>query len=281
VDEARPDVDVLGSIIDIPRVCRERRVDQIVISGRPQNASILLENCFEAAKEGCSFEDACSFHEEMFEQVSVDLIDEEWFLRSNIHLSRRFQSLIKRGLDIILSLVGLVLLAPLFPFIYALIRLSSWGPAFYIQTRSGQFGRPFNIYKFRTMSMNAEQNGAQWAAKNDARVTPIGYLLRKTRLDEVPQFLNILKGDMSFVGPRPERPEMVREIEKEVPFFTFRCWARPGLTGLAQIRYGYGATIKEAKQKLQYDLFYIKNWSILLDLKIILRTLATVMSGAR
>ncbi|MFP4380936.1 MAG: sugar transferase [Candidatus Sumerlaeia bacterium] len=281
VDEIQPDPEVLGCITDIPSICSKRWVDHIVLCGKALNSSILLENCFEASKGGCTFSDACTFYEGMFEQVSVDMIDEEWFLRSNIHLSRRFQSLLKRGMDIFLSLLGLVLLAPVIPVIYLLIRITSPGPAFYTQTRLGQYGRPFRIFKFRTMTIEAEKDGAKWASKGDARVTHIGYILRKTRLDEVPQFFNILKGDMSFVGPRPERPEMMKEIEKEVPFFSFRCWARPGLTGLAQIRAGYGASVKDAKKKLQFDLFYIKNWSILLDMRIIMRTITAIMRGAR
>jgi len=129
--------------------------------------------------------------------------------------------------------------------------------------------------------MDAESNGAQWAKRGDNRITPVGYFLRMLRLDEIPQFWNILKGDMSFVGPRPERPELVSEIEKEVPFFSFRHWAKPGLTGLAQIRYRYGASIDDAKEKLQHDLYYIKNWSLLLDFQIILRTLSAIMKGSR
>jgi len=271
----------LGEIGQLPDICRRHKIDQIVIASHCTRRADVLDRCFEAAQAGCGLLDEWSFYEEAFEQVAVDHIDASWFFHSKLGVSFRFQAFVKRLMDIVIALFALVLTSWLFPILWFLVRLTSWGPAFYLQTRCGQFGRPFKIYKFRSMTVDAEANGAVWAARNDPRVTPVGYLLRKTRLDELPQLWNVLKGDMSFVGPRPERPELVKEIEKEVPFFSFRHWVRPGLTGLAQIRYQYGATIDDAREKLKYDLYYVKNWSILLDIQIILRTLVTVMKGSR
>ena len=273
--------DVIGSIEDIPRICLEQRIDELVIANEYLNHPKVLDQCFSAVQSGCILQDECTFYEDFFEQIPVGNIDESWFFRSRINLNYRFQILMKRWMDIALSICGLILFAPLFPLVWIAIRLSSTGPVFYSQTRIGQFGRNFQIYKFRTMTINAEEDGVKWAGADDSRVTSVGRLLRKSRLDEIPQFWNILRGDMSFVGPRPERPELVEMIEREVPFFSFRHWARPGLTGLAQIRYRYGASVKDARKKLQHDLFYIKNWSLTLDVRILLRTFAAFLKGAR
>jgi lipopolysaccharide/colanic/teichoic acid biosynthesis glycosyltransferase len=184
-------------------------------------------------------------------------------------------------LDILLGLAGLLISAILFLAIAPLVKLTSRGPIFYSQIRVGRFGVPFHIYKFRTMQADAEKNGAQWAKTNDARVTRLGKILRKTRLDETPQFFNILLGQMSFVGPRPERPEFEAQLEKELPFYTVRHLVRPGLTGWAQINYRYAASALDAKRKLQFDLYYVRHHSLALDLFIILRTIIVIGKGAR
>ncbi|NQU45363.1 sugar transferase [bacterium] len=271
----------VGGIEDIPQICAEQNVHEIVIANEYANDARVLDACFVAVQSGCELLDENAFCEEAFEVVLVDQIDRGWFYTARLAKHNDVRAFLKRALDTVISTICLIVTAPLFLAIYTLVRLTSQGPAFYSQVRCGQFGRPFRIYKFRTMRVDAEKDGAQWAAARDTRVTPIGFFLRKSRLDEVPQFWNVLKGDMSFVGPRPERPEMVAEIEKEVPFFAFRHWARPGLTGLAQIRYRYGASVEDAKEKLQHDLYYIKNWSLLLDVQIILRTFSAIMKGAR
>ena len=161
------------------------------------------------------------------------------------------------------------------------VKLESKGPAFYSQVRVGRFNRPFRIYKLRTMVNNSETSGAQWATKNDSRITAVGKFLRKTRLDELPQFWNVLKGEMSLVGPRPERPEFVEDLGKEIPFYLQRHLVKPGLTGWAQINYPYGASVEDSYNKLTYDFYYIKNASMGLDLQIFLRTTGTVMKGSR
>ena len=174
---------------------------------------------------------------------------------------------------------GLLLCLPFIPFIMLAVRLSSPGPIFFRQTRVGRHGRPFSLIKFRTMRDDAEADGAIWATANDSRVTPLGRFLRKSRLDEIPQLWNVLKGEMSFVGPRPERPEFVGWLAKEIPFYELRHMVRPGITGWAQVRYHYGASLEEAKRKLEYDLYYVKHLSLGLDLLIMFETIKIIMLG--
>lgn len=280
-DEKTDSESFLGDFDDIPKVCADRKVDLIVIGTDYVRNPHVLDQCFKAVQIGCNIVDECIFFEHSFEMVLVDKIDPSWFYSCKLVAHHDIQAIMKRGMDIAIGLVGLILSAPLFPFIWLAVKIGSAGPVFYTQVRSGQFGKPFKIFKFRTMTVDAETNGAAWAKTGDSRIKPLGYILRKLRLDEIPQFWNILRGEMSIVGPRPERPELADKIESEVPFFSYRNWAKPGLTGLAQIRYRYGASIEDAKTKLQYDLFYIKNWTLILDLQIILRTFTAIMKGSR
>jgi exopolysaccharide biosynthesis polyprenyl glycosylphosphotransferase len=181
-------------------------------------------------------------------------------------------------MDVVAAVCGVVLATPIMLTVAAAVRLTSSGPAFYSQQRVGQYGRLFTVHKFRSMRQDAESGtGAVWARKNDNRVTPIGRFLRRTRLDELPQLWNVLTGDMSLIGPRPERPEFVQQLTEQIPFYGQRHVIRPGLTGWAQVRYTYGSSAEDAMQKLQYDLYYIKNLSIALDLFIILSTIKTVI----
>jgi exopolysaccharide biosynthesis polyprenyl glycosylphosphotransferase len=271
----------LGHVEDIPRVCQDLKIDEIVITRGYMNRADVLDRCFEALQADARVLDEASFHEEVLERVPVSQINESWFYSAKIGYASPLRTVLKRLVDLAIAAVGLVLTAPIFAILWLLVKTTSPGPALYSQTRCGRFGKPFRMYKMRSMRMDAERNGAQWAVERDPRVTPLGRFLRKSRLDEIPQFWNILKGDMSFVGPRPERPEFVREIENTVQYFGFRHLVRPGITGFAQIRYRYGSSIEDAREKLQYDLYYIKNWSLLLDLQIILRTISALMRGAR
>ena len=187
---------------------------------------------------------------------------------------------VKRLIDLILSSVLLAISAPLVVFFGLLIKLTSKGPMFFKQTRVGFKSELFTIYKLRTMAIDAEASGAQWAKKNDSRITPLGRFLRQTRIDELPQCWNVLKGNMSFVGPRPERPEFTKELTEKIPYYDLRHLVKPGLTGWAQVNYPYGASIEDSLKKLQYELYYIKNQTLLLDLNIMLRTLITVFQRA-
>jgi len=185
----------------------------------------------------------------------------------------------KRAFDVAAALALIIFFAPLFVLVAALVRLDSPGPAIYRQLRIGRSGAPFHIYKFRSMVVDAEKGGACWAQKNDKRVTRIGSIIRKTRIDEMPQAFNVLKGEMSFVGPRPERPEFVDVLEKEIPNYCLRHAVRPGITGWAQVKYVYGASVDDARIKLQYDLYYIRHFSLMRDLLIIMMTVRVALFG--
>jgi exopolysaccharide biosynthesis polyprenyl glycosylphosphotransferase len=185
--------------------------------------------------------------------------------------------LLKRLGDIAVSAVLLVLAMPLLVATAIAIPLESRGPAIYRQERVGRNGRPFVLYKFRSMRTDAESAGPQWAGEDDPRITRIGRFIRRTRIDEIPQVFNVLKGDMSFIGPRPERPHFVERLKKEIPFYNERHRVRPGITGWAQINYPYGASVEDAKEKLSYDLYYIKNYSLLLDIIVLFSTIEVVL----
>jgi len=222
------------------------------------------------------------YYERNWFMVPVNHIGDDWFLRSQgfSMLGNPISLRIKRLIDIILSFFGLLISIPLVLVCALFIKLSSKGPIFFNQKRVGYQGEQFSIVKLRTMHVEAEKDGAQWAQKNDPRVTPIGSILRKSRLDELPQFWNVLRGDMSFVGPRPERPEFTSELALEIPYYDLRHIVKPGITGWAQVIFPYGASVEDSLRKLQYELYYIKNQSLLLDLNIMLRTLITVFQRA-
>jgi exopolysaccharide biosynthesis polyprenyl glycosylphosphotransferase len=219
--------------------------------------------------------------EHNFYKIPVEHIDPAWFFQLNTSGDYFIFQGFKRQMDILLSLTGMLLGAPVLLLLAILIKIESRGPVFYSQVRVGQYDRPFHIWKLRSMRTDAEVNGPRWAGKNDQRVTRVGRIIRKTRLDELPQFWNILVGNMSFVGPRPERPKFVEELAGVIPFYDQRHLVKPGLTGWAQINYPYGASQEDALQKLKYDLYYVRNASLFLDVHIILRTIGAVMKGAR
>jgi len=232
--------------------------------------------------DGVTVIDMLTFFERETGKVKLDLVNPSWlFLSDGFRISSMSMAL-KRGLDIVISLLFLPVFLPVMLAIVIAIWLESRGrgPVIYRQTRVGNGGKEFQIYKFRSMRVNAEQDGvARWAQKRDSRVTRVGAVIRKIRLDELPQLFNVVKGDMSFVGPRPERPEFVKELEVQYPYYRERHRLRPGLTGWAQIRYEYGSKPEDAFEKLQYDLYYTKNFSIFLDLLIILHTVEVVLMG--
>jgi exopolysaccharide biosynthesis polyprenyl glycosylphosphotransferase len=211
----------------------------------------------------------------------LELLNEEVLMQATMESSLPMVWRLKRLLDICVSIFALTVFLPVWLLIAALLKASApRSPVFYTQSRAGQFGRPFQILKFRTMRPEAERDtGPVWASADDARITPLGGILRRFRLDEVPQFVNILMGEMSLVGPRPERPEIIKDLEEKIPYFSERENITPGLTGWAQIRYPYGSSIDDAKRKLEYDLYYMKHLSLSLDLQIVLSTLRIVLMG--
>ena len=259
------------------------RQNQIVI-GVPSSlwTAKMSEKLIEARLLGQKIMDLSSFYEQVWKQVAVNFLGPEWFVLENGFklLQNPWQLRMKRLGDLVLSFILLILVWPILLLTAIAIKLDSAGDIFYRQIRTGHSGKPFQIIKFRSMRSDAEKSGqAVWAEKNDQRITKIGKLLRLTRIDELPQIWNVFKGEMSFIGPRPERPEFNEQLEKVIPYYQMRHLVRPGITGWAQILYPYGASIDDSREKLQYDLFYIKNYSLILDLKIVLKTVQVILLG--
>jgi sugar transferase (PEP-CTERM system associated) len=270
---------VIGAIEDIPSIVRARNVDRVVVSLAEARGMLPMEKLLDMKLDGVTFDHLASVYEEYTGKIAVENLRPSWLIFSPGFRKSRVLSAAKRFIDVIAAALGLVIAAPLMLIIGAVIRATSPGAVLYHQRRVGQYGRIFTLHKFRSMWTDAEKDtGPVWASKEgDTRVTAVGRFLRRSRLDELPQLWNVLKGDMSLVGPRPERPEFVAELTRQIPFYRQRHIVRPGLTGWAQVRYTYGASVEDALQKLQYDLFYIKNLSLALDVFIILDTIKTVL----
>jgi len=270
---------IIGTIEDIPRIVRAHGVDRVVVSLADARGTLPVDKLLEMKLEGVAFDHLASVYEQYTGKIAVENLRPSWLIFSDGFRKSRFLGTMKRAMDVACASLGLVLAAPLMLIAAAAIRMTSPGPVLYHQQRVGKNGHIFTVHKFRSMRVDAEAaTGPVWAAKHgDTRVTPIGAFLRRSRIDEVPQLWNVLKGNMSFVGPRPERPEFVEELTNQIRFYGQRHIVRPGLTGWAQVRYTYGATTEDALQKLQYDLYYIKNLSIALDLFIIFETVKTVV----
>jgi sugar transferase (PEP-CTERM system associated) len=224
-------------------------------------------------------EDGVAFTEYLAGKLSIESLNPSFLIFSNGFKSTAIFNMIKRWFDLLVSIACLTLFLPLGLLIAIAIKLDSRGPIFYQQERVGEDGKIFHILKFRSMYVNAEEQGALWAGVNDQRITRVGRVIRKLRLDEIPQVINVLKGDMSFVGPRPERPFFVEQLKHEIPFYSQRHSVKPGITGWAQICYPYGASREDALEKLKYDLYYNKHMSLLFDLMIILETVKIVIFG--
>ncbi len=229
--------------------------------------------------KGIQVDDGVSFTERLGGRLSVEDLHPSSLIFSNGFKGAVIYKKLKKYFDIILSLVGLILFTPFMLLIAMATKLESAGPVFYRQERVGEDGTIFTLLKFRSMKEGAEENGPVWAVVNDDRVTRVGRVIRKLRLDEIPQMINVLRGEMSFVGPRPERPFFVKKLKGEIPFYSLRHSVKPGVTGWAQIYYPYGATKEDAQEKLKYDLYYIKHLSPLLDITIILETIKIVLLG--
>jgi sugar transferase (PEP-CTERM system associated) len=270
---------IIGTVDDIPSIVRTKSVDRVVVSLADARGTLPVNKLLDMKLRGVTFDHLASVYEEYTGKIAVENLRPSWFIFSDGFRKSRFLGATKRAMDIVCAALGMLLALPLMAIAAVAIRLTSPGPILYHQQRVGKNGHVFTVHKFRSMRTDAEaESGPVWASKTgDTRVTPIGGLLRRSRLDEVPQLWNVLKGDMSFVGPRPERPEFVAQLTEQIPFYGQRHVVRPGITGWAQVRYTYGATTEDALQKLQYDLYYIKNLSIALDVFIIFETVKTVV----
>jgi exopolysaccharide biosynthesis polyprenyl glycosylphosphotransferase len=252
-------------------IIREGITAIVVPNGIPKAGSA-LEKLHSGLLMGIPLIDAHTMYEVLFEKLALSEIEEGHFMTMLTHLANR-PAPIRNFLERLIALAIFILLLPIMAAIALIVAATSRGGFLIRQIRTGEFGRPFLLYKFRSMRADAEKNGPQWAAKNDGRVTPVGALLRATHLDELPQLWNVVKGELAFVGPRPERPELITLIRKKIPHFELRNIVKPGITGWGQIKFGYGASVEDAREKLRYDLYYIKHRSLLFDLNIALRTL--------
>lgn len=265
---------------DVVDVVRKNGVHRVIVAMEERRGTLPVDQLLELRQEGVKVEEATLWLEKIHGRIEVDARSPSWLIYADGFRFSSFFRLVRRILNCLVALVGLILALPLLPFIALAVKLGSPGPALYHQERVGRMGKKFHCHKFRTMRQDAEADtGATWALDDDPRITRVGRFLRVSRLDEIPQLWCVLKGDMNFVGPRPERPEFVEWLTKEIPYYGVRHAVRPGITGWAQVKYKYGNTLEDAREKLQYDLFYIKNASLGLDLLIWFETVKIVLLG--
>ncbi|WP_323813299.1 TIGR03013 family XrtA/PEP-CTERM system glycosyltransferase [Cellvibrio sp. NN19] len=262
---------------------RQLQISEIVISPderrRTSGDAFPLSQFLDCKLAGIPSSDALSFCERELGKIDISLLQPGWMLFSDGFKYSKRRMLAKRLFDLVLASAFLLLLWPFMLLTALAVKLESSGAVLYHQTRTGLNGRAFRIYKFRSMRQDAEKNGAVWAQKNDSRVTRVGAFIRNTRLDELPQLYNVFVGDMSFIGPRPERPEFVADLSQQIPFYEMRHKVKPGLMGWAQLKYPYGASVEDAKNKLQYDLYYTKNHSFFMDMLIMIQTVEIILLG--
>jgi len=274
---------VIGTVDQLFEISEQFRVQAIAVCVEDRRGSMPLESLLDVKSMGIEVVDGHRMYEEECGRLSIDELKPSFLIFSSGFKRKPVIMLLKRIGDIGGALIGLAFLAPLMSIIALCIKWDSPGPVLYRQTRVGLHGYPYVLLKFRSMRQDAEEDGVKWAQLGDDRVTPFGYWLRKLRLDELPQFINVLKGEMSLVGPRPERPHFVQDLRKEIPYYDLRHTVRPGITGWAQTCFQYAASLEDSHVKLQYDLYYVKNLSLWLDLKILFHTIQVVLlgSGAR
>lgn len=252
-------------------------IDRIIVAMEERRGAMPVQELLNLRLCGVVIENSSTLLERLSGRLPLDGLSPSTLIFAEGFRMNTTLRIFRRLLSLAVALPALVICLPFFPFIILAVRLSSPGPILFSQTRVGLRGHPFTLYKFRTMRTDAEANGAVWAAKNDSRVTRVGRWMRNTRLDEIPQLWNVIRGDMAFVGPRPERPEFVQWLRQEIPYYDLRHMIRPGLTGWAQVRYRYGASLEETMRKLEYDLYYVKHLSIGLDLLIMFETIKTIL----
>jgi sugar transferase (PEP-CTERM system associated) len=271
--------EVLGKAADLGKIIVEHQVDRIIVGLSDRRGRLPIQELLQAKLSGVRVEDATTTYERLTGKIMLDDLKPSWLIFSDGFRASRVTRFVKRMLDLSLSIIGFLLAAPLMALTALAIRLDSAGPILYSQERVGENGRVFTVFKFRSMRTDAERGQPVWARDKDDRVTRTGRFIRATRLDELPQLWNVMRGDMSFVGPRPERPFFVEQLAREIPFYVQRHAVKPGLTGWAQVKYQYGSSIEDAMEKLRYDLYYIKHMSIVFDLTIVLDTVKVILFG--
>ncbi|MFG0315916.1 MAG: TIGR03013 family XrtA/PEP-CTERM system glycosyltransferase [Planctomycetota bacterium JB042] len=271
---------IFGGYADIVRTVKEESIDRVIVCLPERRGNLPVMELLNCRLQGVKVDEGELLYERITGKIAIGKLRPSYLIFSEGFNRSRFNYIFKRGLDVVLALAALLLASPIIVVTSLLIKATSRGPILFAQTRVGREGRIFTLYKFRSMRQDAEkESGPVWAQADDDRVTAVGKVIRKMRIDEIPQFINVLKSEMSFVGPRPERPFFVEELKKEIPYYTERLVVKPGITGWAQINYRYGASLEDAIQKLQYDLYYIKNMSIFLDIFIMFRTVKVVLLG--
>jgi sugar transferase (PEP-CTERM system associated) len=271
---------VVGLTNDMGQIVRREGVDRIIVGMGERRGQFPTQQLLDLSLSGdVAIEECAAFYERLTGRVNLSMMRPSWLIFSGRGRRARFEDFLRATFHRGVALVGGIISLPIALVTAVVIKLESPGPALYKQERLGKNGRPFTIMKFRSMRADAEKSGPVWAQDRDDRVTHVGRIIRKIRVDEIPQFWNILKGEMNFVGPRPERPHFVRQLAEEIPFYEQRHLIAPGLTGWAQIKYPYGASVEDARQKLQYDLYYIKNQSLVLDAIILFETVKTILFG--
>ncbi len=268
---------------DLKQLVKQHAVSEIIVNMKGFSAVIskkISKKLVLLFEEGIDVKNAAQLYEEVTQSISKEYLNQEFYNPADIskNYNDNLYNLFHRTMDIIISVIGVFIFIELFPFILIFNLIANKGPLFYLQERVGFKGKTFKIFKLRTMIVDAEKDGVKYTTKGDNRITPFGNFLRKTRIDEMPQFLNILKGDMSLIGPRPERPEYVKILSEKIPFYSVRHAVKPGLTGWAQVSYPYAGTVEEQETKLRYDLYYIKKQSIFLDFVILVKTLPIILS---
>ena len=270
---------VLGKIEDLAAIVEREKISRVLCTHKSLGDATLIRHFCKLRYSGISVMPLISLCEESEQYVPLELISSEWLLNASGEPQHIYIKKVKRLFDVVCSALGLILGAPLLALGALAVRCTSPGPIFYRQTRSGRFGRHFQMTKLRTMHVDAEKSGAVWCGKNDPRVTFMGRYLRRYRIDEIPQLWHVLCGHMSFVGPRPERPEIIGQLAREVPYYEERLMVQPGITGWAQVSYPYGASTLDSRRKLEYDLYYMKHMSVFLDVFILLDTVRIILTG--
>ena len=268
---------VVRRLEDLMDSLPENDVEHIVVAPENRRGVMPLNTLLRCKLGGIVIEQGVSFYERITGRIPVRRVDPSWLIFSQGFAITRWRSTVQRFFDLIVSLLLLIITSPVMLLTAIAVRLESPGPVLYRQERIGLYGAPFQVVKFRSMCQDAEKDGAVWAAENDSRITRCGAFIRRTRIDELPQLWNVLKGEMSLVGPRPERPVFVEELVQLIPFYGMRHDVKPGLTGWAQVNYPYGSSIEDALHKLEYDLYYVKHMSLALDAAIIFHTVKTVI----
>jgi sugar transferase (PEP-CTERM system associated) len=280
------DADASGAAQPLsPAALQRQRIWAIVVAKDPAHTAALpLRTLLDCKLRGVPVYDEAGFCEQQLGRIDLDGIRADWLLFADGFANGRIGNMIKRGVDVSVSLTLLLLTLPLMLLTAVLIRIDSPGPVLYRQQRLGLHGRPFTLLKFRSMATDAEQGGSpRWATQQDPRITRVGSFIRPMRIDELPQLINVLRGEMSMIGPRPERPHFVEQLARIIPFYAERSYVKPGITGWAQVNYPYGASVEDARQKLSFDLYYVKNRGLLLDMLILLATIRVILfrEGAR